>query len=246
VALYNIQGRANIGAEIEPDGELMLDGAAHFSDESSFYGEGVGFEVDFSFVIEAASEDEARDEAEGLLAELRFSSGDNYDWEVTDPEIVGIERETPLPTPEEALVKVRSFIADFEGLDEETKDAFDVLLDSFGDLLAVTKAQRERIARFAAAEGLGLAEEFVEVALERVPLVVMLMRLAFYESDRRSHILENCGLARIHCFRKRLPMMHRAGWEGRKANSGMAFAWYVWIRGHQGPTVIDRISWEQP
>ena len=74
--------------------------------------------------------------------------------------------------------------------------------------------------------------------------VVMLMRLAFYESERRSHILENCGLARIHCFRKRLPMMHRAGWEGRKANSGMAFCWMVWDRGHSGPTVIDRISWE--
>jgi hypothetical protein len=38
-------------------------------------------------------------------------------------------------------------------------------------------------------------------------------------------------------------MMHRDGWEGRKANSGMAFAWYVYERGHSGPTVIDRISW---
>jgi hypothetical protein len=89
-----------------------------------------------------------------------------------------------------------------------------------------------------------LAEEFVAHAIEICPLVVMLMRLAFYESERRSHILENCGLARIHCFRKRLPMMHRAGWEGRKANSGMAFCWMVWDRGHSGPTVIDRISWE--
>jgi len=89
-----------------------------------------------------------------------------------------------------------------------------------------------------------LAEEFVEVALERAPLVIMLLRLAFFESERRRHLLENCGLARIHCFRKRLPMMHRLGWEGRKANSGMAFAWYVWERGYHGPTVIDRISWE--
>jgi len=89
-----------------------------------------------------------------------------------------------------------------------------------------------------------LAEEFVAHAIELCPLVVMLMRLAFYESERRSHILENCGLARIHCFRKRLPMMHRAEWAGRKANSGMAFCWMVWDRSHTGPTVIDRISWE--
>jgi hypothetical protein len=46
-------------------------------------------------------------------------------------------------------------------------------------------------------------------------------------------------------FRKRLPMMHRAGWEGRKANSGMAFAWFTWNRNHTGPTTVDRISWER-
>jgi hypothetical protein len=89
-----------------------------------------------------------------------------------------------------------------------------------------------------------LVEEFVAHAIEICPLVIMLLRWAFYESDRRSDILEGCGLARIHCFRKRLPMMHRAGWEGRKANSGMAFAWYTWIRGHTRPTTIARISWE--
>jgi hypothetical protein len=89
-----------------------------------------------------------------------------------------------------------------------------------------------------------LAEQFVARALERAPMVVMLLRLAFMESERRSHILERRGLARIHVFRKRLPMMHRAGWEGRKANSGMAFAWFCWIRGHEGPATIERISWE--
>lgn len=90
-----------------------------------------------------------------------------------------------------------------------------------------------------------LAQQFVERALELSPLVIMLMRLAFYESDRRSHILENCGLARIHCFRKRLPMMHRREWQGPKANSGMAFGWFVWQRNYEGPTIIDRISWEK-
>jgi hypothetical protein len=89
-----------------------------------------------------------------------------------------------------------------------------------------------------------LAEEFVECALERAPLVIMLLRLAFLESERRSAILDNGKLARIHLFAKRLPMMHRAGWEGRKANSGMAFAWFVWDRTHSGSTTIDRIRWE--
>ena len=64
-----------------------------------------------------------------------------------------------------------------------------------------------------------LAEEFIAHALDLCPLVIVLLRLAFMESERRTRILEGRGLARIHVFRKRLPMMHRAGWEGRKANS---------------------------
>jgi len=88
-------------------------------------------------------------------------------------------------------------------------------------------------------------ERFVAHAIKLSPLVIMLARLAFYESNRRTSILENCGLARIYCFRKRLPMMHRDQWAGRKANSGMAFAFFCWDRAHKDPTTISRISWEE-
>jgi hypothetical protein len=91
-----------------------------------------------------------------------------------------------------------------------------------------------------------IAEAFVAHALELAPRVVMLLRLAFLESERRCGILEGRGLARVHVFRKRLPMMHRDQWVGRKANSGLGFAWYTWIRGYNdGPTIVDRISWER-
>lgn len=89
-----------------------------------------------------------------------------------------------------------------------------------------------------------LAEEFVAHARRLCPKVYMLLRLAFLESERRRDILEGGDIARVHVFRKRLPMMHRAGWEGRKANSGMAFAWFVFDRDHRGPTTLNRISWE--
>jgi hypothetical protein len=82
--------------------------------------------------------------------------------------------------------------------------------------------------------------------LELSPLVIMLLRLAFLESERRCEILEGRGLALVHVFRKRFPMMHRDQWTGKKANSGMAFGWFVWERGFVGPTTIDRISWERP
>lgn len=90
-----------------------------------------------------------------------------------------------------------------------------------------------------------LASEFVECALILCPKVIMLLRLAFLESERRTPILENGYLARVHVFRKRLPMMHRAGWDGPiNSNSGMAFAWFVWDRYHTGPTELHRLSWK--
>jgi hypothetical protein len=91
------------------------------------------------------------------------------------------------------------------------------------------------------------AQAFVEKALSLSSKVVMLLRMAFYESARRSNILDNGKLARIHVFANRLPMMHRSGsnpWTGPKASSAMCFAWFVWDRNYKGPTTIDRIFWE--
>src|SRR5262249_37313570 len=86
-----------------------------------------------------------------------------------------------------------------------------------------------------------LAGQFVAHALMLCPRVIMLLRLAFLESKRRTPILENCGLARVHAFRKRLPMMHRHGWQGPRASSSIVFAWFVWDREHHGKTELDRI-----
>jgi hypothetical protein len=88
------------------------------------------------------------------------------------------------------------------------------------------------------------AHQFVARALQFSPYVAMLLRLAFLESEKRRDIIDKSCLARVHVFRKRLPMMHREGWEGRTANSGMAFAWFIWERGHIGPIELRRVSWE--
>jgi hypothetical protein len=91
-----------------------------------------------------------------------------------------------------------------------------------------------------------LAGEFVAHALELCPRVVMLLRLAFMESERRTPILDGGHLARVHVFKNRLPMMHRAGrgtMVAKTNSSAMAFAWFVWDREHTGPTELHRISW---
>jgi hypothetical protein len=89
-----------------------------------------------------------------------------------------------------------------------------------------------------------LGGEFVEHALALCPRVYMLLRLAFLESERRSNILDGGQLARVHVFKKRLPMMHRHGWLGPQSSSSIAFAWYCWDRSHTGPTELRRIGWE--
>jgi len=85
------------------------------------------------------------------------------------------------------------------------------------------------------------AERFVALALDQAPLVVMLLRLAFLESERRSPLLDGGKLARVHVFAKRLPMMHREGWNGPRSSSAIPFAWFVWCRDHYGPAIIDRL-----
>jgi hypothetical protein len=90
-----------------------------------------------------------------------------------------------------------------------------------------------------------LADQFARHALNLVPRVYLLLRLAFMESVRRADILEGGALARVHVFARRLPRMHRAGWDGRRATLSVAYAWFCWNRDHRGPTTIDRISWER-
>ena len=110
-----------------------------------------------------------------------------------------------------------------------------------GDFLLLTRAPVgcEAIVTNAPFKIIG---KFTQHALDLVPRVYLLCRLAFLETVRRTDVLEHRGLVRIHVFRKRLPMMHRDGWTGKRSSSAIAFAWFVWVRGHRGPTVVDRIG----
>jgi hypothetical protein len=87
-----------------------------------------------------------------------------------------------------------------------------------------------------------IVDRFIAHALDLSPRVIVLARLALLESTRRTEILERRGLARLHVFRNRLPMMHRDGWTGPRASSATAYAWFVWERGYSGSVIVDRIS----
>jgi hypothetical protein len=76
-----------------------------------------------------------------------------------------------------------------------------------------------------------LAEEFLGKAIELVPEVHFLLRLAFLEGMRWQKKGFAKHLARVWVFAPRLPMMHRHKFEGQRTNnSGMPFAWFVFHR----------------
>ena len=115
-------------------------------------------------------------------------------------------------------------------------------LDFTGDFLAQTTAPNGREC-ILTNPPFKIADAFIAHALDLCPRVIVLARLArCWNSTRRTETLERRGLARIHVFRERLPMMHRDGWDGPRASSSMPFAWFVWERFSAGPIIVDRIS----
>ena len=92
----------------------------------------------------------------------------------------------------------------------------------------------------------------VRHALQLCPYVVALLPLAFLEAGNeitelgraRLWCLDKGHLARVLVFRSRLPMMHRDGWDGPKASSNVAYAWFVFDADHSGPATIHRINWK--
>lgn len=114
-------------------------------------------------------------------------------------------------------------------------------LDFIADFLSLTEAPAG-ITCILTNPPYQIATEFVAHALQLMPHVIMLLRLAFLESAKRTPILDTGKLARIHVFKQRLPMMHRDGWAGPRASSAIPFAWFVRSGNHLGPATIDRIS----
>ena len=83
------------------------------------------------------------------------------------------------------------------------------------------------------------AAAFIRHALTLVPLVIVLVRLAWLESTRqRKDLTEGGHLARVHVFRERLPRMHRFGWPGPRASATEGHCWLVFEARHGGPPAL--------
>lgn len=89
-----------------------------------------------------------------------------------------------------------------------------------------------------------LIDHFVHRALKLAPYIAMLTRLNFLAgSSRKRDLFDKHPPARIHVSSKRLPMMHREGWDGPKNGSMMDYCWVVWDARHVGPPTLHWFDW---
>lgn len=91
------------------------------------------------------------------------------------------------------------------------------------------------------------AQAFVEKALELVDGdVVMLLRLAFLETTQRRKLFDRKHLREVWVSSKRIHftspyLTQREQETGKKSNSGMAMAWFIFNRNYKGDPVIKWI-----
>jgi hypothetical protein len=87
----------------------------------------------------------------------------------------------------------------------------------------------------------------------RMALLLNLNFLCGFDDPERCYAMDECPPATVYVFTRRLPMMHRDGWDGPEASSRMNTAWFVWeldeatgsydADGKRG-TEIVRIDWK--
>jgi hypothetical protein len=94
---------------------------------------------------------------------------------------------------------------------------------------------------------------FVEHALRvhrprKMALLLNLIFLAGSDDEDRNYCMDEHPPRRVYVFTRRLPMMHRDNWDGKKASSRMILAWFVWEQDaagrYAGPREWFRVDWK--
>mgnify|MGYP003641524655 CR=1 FL=1 len=84
------------------------------------------------------------------------------------------------------------------------------------------------------------ALEFIEKSLEQSPIVCAFLRLSFLESKKRKPFFERVPPHTVAVFSERMASS-KGGKFSKDEKSTVAYAWFIWKRGHEGDTVIKWI-----
>jgi len=92
------------------------------------------------------------------------------------------------------------------------------------------------------------AQRFLEKALaDGARYVALLLRTNFlFEAAGRSELLDHRHPpTRVWSADLRLPMMHRAGWTGKRAPSNTAHSWIIWDQRANAREPLRRFNWRE-
>jgi len=89
-----------------------------------------------------------------------------------------------------------------------------------------------------------LGVEFAEKALQEVGYLALLLRTNWLESQERLPFFREHPPTRVWISSRRLPMMHRHGWDGKKAASNTCYAWFIWQDGRDR-VPLDWFDWKE-
>jgi hypothetical protein len=73
-----------------------------------------------------------------------------------------------------------------------------------------------------------VAFEMLQKAISESRFVAFLLRTNFLESVDRMPFFKAAPPSRVWIASRRLPMMHREGWTGRRTSSNTCYAWFVY------------------
>lgn len=87
------------------------------------------------------------------------------------------------------------------------------------------------------------ADAFVKKAIDIFDYTAMFLRLGFLEGlGRKKWLYDIRPPSRIYISSRRMPMMHRDGWAGKRSSSTTCFCWYVWD--HHAPEPPHWFDWK--
>lgn len=90
------------------------------------------------------------------------------------------------------------------------------------------------------------AQEFIERALMLTTgKIALFLRLSFLEGQERGRFFPTTPLARVWVMSRRVPMQKgRLAQQDEKGGGVIAFAWFVWEHGHEGPPTLGWLDWK--
>jgi hypothetical protein len=92
----------------------------------------------------------------------------------------------------------------------------------------------------------GQALKFIKKSLREVGYVAYLLRTNFLESQSRFSFFQESPPNRTWISSRRLPMMHRHNWTGKRSTSNTCFAWFVWDRASRQRRWWDVFDYQDP